>query len=41
MFYYKFNLHNLTEPDWFGTKVCKKKYLRSPQWIRNQKVKEY
>ena len=41
MFYYKFNLHNLTEPDWFGTKVCKKKYLRSPQWIRNQKVKKY
>ena len=41
MFYYRFNLHNLTEPDWIGTKVCKKKYLKSPQWLRNQKVKKY
>ena len=41
MFYYRFNLHNLTEPDWIGTKVCKKKDLKSPQWLRNQKVKKY
>lgn len=41
MIYYRFNLHNITEPNWFGTKVCKKKYLKSPQWLRNQKVKKY
>ena len=41
MFYYKFNLHNITEPNWIGTRVCKKKYLKSPQWIRNQKIKKY
>jgi beta-1,4-mannosyl-glycoprotein beta-1,4-N-acetylglucosaminyltransferase len=41
MFYYKFNLHNITEPNWMGTRVCKKKYLKSPQWIRNQKIKKY
>ena len=41
MFYYKFNLHNITEPNWMGTRVCKKKYLKSPQWIRNQRIKKY
>ena len=41
MFYYRFNLHNISEPDWIGSKVCKKKYLKSPQWLRNQKVKKY
>ena len=41
MIYYRFNLKNITEPYWFGSKVCKKKYLRSPQWLRNQKVKSY
>jgi len=41
MIYYRFNLHNITEPDWYGTRVCKKKYLKSPQWLRNQKVKSY
>ena len=41
MFYYRFNLHNITEPDWIGSKVCKKKYLKSAQWLRNQKVKKY
>jgi beta-1,4-mannosyl-glycoprotein beta-1,4-N-acetylglucosaminyltransferase len=41
MFYYRFNLQNTTEPYWYGTKVCKKKYLKSPQWLRNQKVKIY
>jgi len=41
MFYYKFNLHNITEPNWMGTRACKKKYLKSPQWIRNQKIKKY
>ena len=40
-FYYKFNLLNKTMPFWYGTKICKKKYLKSPQWLRNQKVKKY
>jgi beta-1,4-mannosyl-glycoprotein beta-1,4-N-acetylglucosaminyltransferase len=41
MIYYRFNLQNITEPYWYGTRVCKKKYLKSPQWLRNQKVKLY
>tara|TARA_A100001388_G_scaffold276550_1_gene264607 strand:+ start:109 stop:894 length:786 start_codon:yes stop_codon:yes gene_type:complete len=41
MFYYKFNLLNVTDPFWYGTKICKKKYLKSPQWLRDQKVKKY
>ncbi len=40
-FFYKFNLINKTIPNWFGTKMCKKKYLKSPQWLRNQKVKKF
>ena len=40
MFYYKINLHNKTEPIWYGSRICKKKYLRSPQWLRDQKVKK-
>ena len=40
MFYYKFNLRlpNLT---WTGTKACKKKYLTTPQWLRNIKDRKY
>ena len=26
---------------WYGTKACKKKYLKSPQWFRNQKIKKF
>ena len=40
MFYYKFNLQ-LPNNNWVGTRSCKKKYLISPQWIRNIKVKNY
>ena len=40
MFYYKFNLH-LPNFIWAGTKGCKKKYLISPQWLRNIKAKKY
>ena len=40
-FCYKFNIKNITYPIWYGSKLCKKKYLKSPQWLRNQKVKEY
>jgi len=31
MFYYKLNL-KLPDLIWSGTKACKKKYLKSPQW---------
>jgi len=41
MIYYKFNLLNVTEPDWYGSKMCKFKHLKSPQWLRKQKVKNY
>lgn len=40
MFYYKFNLQ-LPSLIWTGTKACKKKYLISPQWLRNIKDKKY
>jgi beta-1,4-mannosyl-glycoprotein beta-1,4-N-acetylglucosaminyltransferase len=40
MFYYKFNL-KLPNLEWYGTKGCKKKYLKSPQWLRNIKDKKY
>ncbi len=40
MFYYKFNLVS-PEVSWIGTKACKKKYLTSPQWLRNIKDKKY
>ena len=41
MFYYKINLINKTYPIWFGSRICKKKYLKSPQWLRDQKIKKY
>ena len=40
MFYYKFNL-KLPNLNWIGTKSCKKKYLKSPQWLRNIKDRKY
>ncbi len=40
MFYYKFNL-KLPNLVWTGTKACKKKYLKSPQWLRNIKDRRY
>ena len=39
-FHYKLNLY-LKEFNFFGTKGCKKKYLKSPQWLRNIKNKKY
>ena len=41
MFYYKLNLLNVTEKNWYGSKMCKLKDLKSPQWIRDSKVKNY
>ncbi len=40
-FSFKLNLINKSLPNWFGSRVCKKKYLKSPQWFRDQKVKKY
>jgi len=40
MFYYKFNL-KLPNFTWHGTKACKYKFLKSPQWLRNIKNKKY
>jgi len=39
-YYYKFNLlyENLI---WHGSRACKKKFLISPQWLRNIKHKKY
>ncbi|MDC3127492.1 hypothetical protein OA498_02355 [Candidatus Pelagibacter bacterium] len=41
MFMYKINLLNQKENNWHGSKMCLKKNLRSPQWLRNLKFKEY
>ena len=41
MIYYKFNLLNNTDSDWYGSKMCRYKDLKSPQWFRNQRVKNY
>jgi beta-1,4-mannosyl-glycoprotein beta-1,4-N-acetylglucosaminyltransferase len=40
MMYYKFNL-KLENFTWVGSKACKMKNLRSPQWIRNIKDRKY
>ena len=39
-FYYKFNLLYDLVP-WFGSKACKKKKLKSFEWLRNIKNKKY
>ena len=40
IFYYKFNLlyANLI---WHGSRACKKKFFKTPQWLRNAKYKKY
>ncbi len=39
-FCYKLNLIYAEMP-WWGSKACKKKYLKSPQWLRSIKNKKY
>ena len=39
LFYYKFNLKCVSEPRWYGSRLCVKKYLKSPQWLRNLRVR--
>ena len=41
MFGYKINLLNETENNWHGSKICLKKNLKYPQWLRNLKFKKY
>ena len=39
-FYYKFNLQSQMHPLWLGSRICIKKYLKSPQWLRDLKFKK-
>ena len=39
-FYYKINLQSQINPYWYGTRICIKKYLKSPQWLRDLKFKK-
>ena len=39
-FYYKFNLQSTFHPYWFGSRICVKRFLKSPQWLRNLKFKK-
>ena len=41
MFNFKLNLLNENESNWHGSKMCLKKDLKSPQWLRNLKFKKY
>ena len=41
MFAFKLNLLNENESNWHGSKMCLKKDLKSPQWLRNLKFKKY
>ncbi len=36
----KLNLLNITDKYWMGTKICQKKHLKSPQWLRDIKTKK-
>ena len=36
----KINRLNTTVENWPGTKICQKKFLKSPQWLRNIKTKK-
>ncbi|MDB4070225.1 hypothetical protein N9518_03990 [Candidatus Pelagibacter sp.] len=39
-YYYKLNLQAEKNPYWYGSRICVKKYLKSPQWLRNLKFKK-
>ncbi len=41
MFMYKLNLQNLDESNWIGTRITKKKNIKSMQELRNIKFKNY
>ena len=39
-YYYKLNMQNDSNPFWYGSRICVKKFLKSPQWLRNLKFKK-
>ncbi len=39
-FYYKINLQSQKNPYWHGSRICVKKFLKSPQWLRELKFKK-
>ena len=39
-FYYKFNLQSQSTPFWHGSRICIKKYMKSPQWLRELKFRK-
>ncbi len=39
-FYYKLNLQSTKNPYWYGTRMCLKKFFKSPQWLRELKFKK-
>jgi beta-1,4-mannosyl-glycoprotein beta-1,4-N-acetylglucosaminyltransferase len=39
-FYYRLNLLSEKYPNWYGSRICLKKYLKSPQWLRDLKFKK-
>jgi len=39
-FYYKMNLISQKNKFWHGSRICVKKYLKSPQWLRDLKFKK-
>ena len=41
MFMYKLNLQNIDESNWIGSKITKKKYLKTMQSLRDLKFKNY
>ncbi len=41
MFMYKLNLQNLDESNWMGSRITKKKNIKSMQELRNMKFKNY
>ena len=41
MFMYKLNLQNLEESNWIGSRITKKKNIKSFQDLRNLKFKDY
>ena len=41
MFMYKLNLQNLNESNWMGSRITKKKNIKSMQELRNLKFKHY
>ena len=39
-YYYKLNLEAQNNKIWYGSRICVKKYLSSPQWLRDLKFKK-